>query len=273
LTYNDIKLFVNDKLARNKRMLQLFREDPGSANLFVDEIVRRACGVFLWVALVVKSLMAGLRNCDDIPRLRKRLKALPTDLEALYAHMLSSIDPFYQEDAAAIIQLVECSLEHPCVGQLFNILALDRALSATYQSTMVAPITPAWPLQRASSLSRFFDDTPMPDCSIPGNQQPALTITVPENSRPAKYERLETFMKSCCMGLLEVSPSKFAYTSGRDGIDFSGIDQFPAISYIHATARDFITKPETWSIIRKNASKKAPPELSILMSHILLFKK
>jgi hypothetical protein len=194
--------------------------------------------------------------------------------------MLNSIDPFYQEDAAVIIQLVECSLENPCDSQPFNIPALERAFSATYQTTMAAPITRtdnlAESLQQASNISGCFDDT-VSGCSLRRDEQPTITITPPKDPRLAKYERLETFMKSCCMGLLEVSPPKFRYNPpDASPIDItvmiSDNNQFPTISYIHATARDFVRKPETWAVIRKNAVKRVPPELSILMSYILQFK-
>lgn len=256
LTHDDIKLFVNDKLAANKRMLQLLKDSPQSSSSFVDEIVERACGVFLWVTLVVKSLMDGLRNCDDIIRLRKRFEALPNDLEALYAHMLQSIDPFYQEDAAVIFQLMRCSVNYPCVDWPFNISSLDRALSGDFQSAMAAPT--------ASS-----DES---DESYVGQLE----------SR-ARHMRLETFMKSCCMGLIEVtrvSPAKKPFNRGHRQVgrntEFSDPEdkQLPGIiSYLHASVKDFLGKPETWAIIQENASKRMAPELSILISQILLLKE
>jgi hypothetical protein len=97
LTHNDIKLYVEDHLGNNKRMLELQEEDPVNASRLINEIVEKARGVFLWAKLVVQSLMAGLRNCDDVSRLRKRLAELPADLETLYSLMLNSVDKFIKE--------------------------------------------------------------------------------------------------------------------------------------------------------------------------------
>jgi hypothetical protein len=50
----------------------------------VEEIVEKANEVFLWVKLVVQSLLAGLGNRDSITDLQRRLRELPSDLEKLY---------------------------------------------------------------------------------------------------------------------------------------------------------------------------------------------
>jgi hypothetical protein len=54
-------------------MLQLKKEDPQNAPQFVTEIVDRTSGVFLWVKLVVRSLLDGLSNFDRISDLQASL--------------------------------------------------------------------------------------------------------------------------------------------------------------------------------------------------------
>jgi hypothetical protein len=59
LTFNDIKQYVDDKVSNHRRMNQLRCSDHGNAEALVDEVVKKASGVFLWVVLVVDSLLGG----------------------------------------------------------------------------------------------------------------------------------------------------------------------------------------------------------------------
>lgn len=88
----------------------------------MGEVVQKASGVFLWVTLVVKSLISGLRNGDGIRHLRQRLASIPADLESLYIHMISCIEPLFREEASQIFQLFRAS------GHKLDFPTLDRAL-------------------------------------------------------------------------------------------------------------------------------------------------
>ena len=96
LTQQDIKMYVQDTLGGNKLFCQLSEgKDSARCRELEDSIVRRAQGVFLWVFLVVRSLMEGLTNADRITDLERRLQSLPTDLEAYFRHMLENIEDIY----------------------------------------------------------------------------------------------------------------------------------------------------------------------------------
>ena len=241
LTHNDIKLYVEDHLGNNKRMLELQEEDPVNASRLINEIVEKARGVFLWVKLVVQSLMAGLRNCDDVSRLRKRLAELPADLETLYSLMLNSVDKFYQRDASTMFQVVRVSLSCPMEDDgwvPFGIPDLDRALTADYKTTISSEIK-----QVNESMAELL-------------------------KRYKRYEKLETSMKSCCMGLLEVHP--FAKAAAAKGfIDM----QFPPISYMHRTVKDYIERPEIWKkLLAHTAGTQPEPKLGVLIGIVMELK-
>jgi hypothetical protein len=80
LTQQDIKLWVTSSLNDNFYFQQFAHEDPDRAYFLISDIVSKANGVFLWVTLVVKSLMEGLGNRDDISDLQRRIDLLPPDL-------------------------------------------------------------------------------------------------------------------------------------------------------------------------------------------------
>jgi hypothetical protein len=120
LTKGDIRRFVYDKLTSNHRWAFLANEEPEKFQNVMNEIIFKADGVFLWVKLVVTSLLAGLTNHDDISELEKRLIIPPEDLEKLYMHMLTNIEPaFYLEQASKIFQIVQqAQLAHDFIGNL-----------------------------------------------------------------------------------------------------------------------------------------------------------
>ena len=109
LTRKDIEKYVCDTLGSQARMRELRLDNPQSAQDLVDHIVSKASGVFLWVILVVRSLISGLKNYDRISDLQRRLDDLPQELEDLYKHMLSSIIPLYRRQAS---QLLQIKLQH-----------------------------------------------------------------------------------------------------------------------------------------------------------------
>ena len=110
LTVNDITTYVRDHLNAHSRATELAEEEPQLISQLIREIVQTASGVFLWVSLVVKSLLAGMTNFDRTSDLRKRLRELPAELDGLYTHMINRIQPaFYVEQASRLFQLMYLS--------------------------------------------------------------------------------------------------------------------------------------------------------------------
>jgi hypothetical protein len=104
LTVDDIASFARDKLEEIPGFV-MFKQETESYVDLVQEIVRRAEGVFLWVFLVVRSLRDGLTNEDNISLLRKRLDELPSDLEHFFKKLIDSVDKIYQRQMAITFQV------------------------------------------------------------------------------------------------------------------------------------------------------------------------
>ncbi|KAL6910650.1 hypothetical protein GGI43DRAFT_18662 [Trichoderma evansii] len=96
-TREDIQKFIKGKLQNNDKFNQLLKRDRIAADGLVLSITEKADGVFLWVFLVVRSLLRGLRNEDDILDLERRLGQLPDDLYKFFNNMLSIIEDVYRE--------------------------------------------------------------------------------------------------------------------------------------------------------------------------------
>ncbi|KAH7160737.1 hypothetical protein EDB81DRAFT_923865 [Dactylonectria macrodidyma] len=91
----------------NQQFVKLKSNNPESAEYLTAEIRERAQGVFLWVYLVVRSLLRGLTNEDDMLDLNRRLLQIPVELEDIFRRMLDNIDPIYWQRAACLLQLVK----------------------------------------------------------------------------------------------------------------------------------------------------------------------
>jgi hypothetical protein len=87
LNDSDISKYVRDEL------------EPYCAlpETLVRELIFRAEGVFLWAVLVVNSMITGCLDNDDAATLQSRLHDTPTELNALFAQLLSGVHKRHQE--------------------------------------------------------------------------------------------------------------------------------------------------------------------------------
>lgn len=80
LTRRDMEFYVQDRL---KDM-----SDTDERSRFMRKIVEKADGIFLWVALVTKSLREQLEDGCELFALERELDSLPDELEDLFKHLL-----------------------------------------------------------------------------------------------------------------------------------------------------------------------------------------
>ncbi|KAI1087487.1 hypothetical protein F5B19DRAFT_64893 [Rostrohypoxylon terebratum] len=102
LTRSDISTYINDELASQFRFKQLSLQNEVAAQDLVEKITTKAQGVFLWVYLVVKSMIRGLVDADSMKDLHRRLDDLPQQLEDFFDRILASIDDFYRARTARV---------------------------------------------------------------------------------------------------------------------------------------------------------------------------
>lgn len=102
LTRDDIKTYV-DGLLEDARRRGLLSENKAQQQKLAEQVLDKASGVFLWVFLVMKNILAGLGSQDDWPELRQSLDLLPDDIIELYNHMwdrLGDRQEIYRQTAA-----------------------------------------------------------------------------------------------------------------------------------------------------------------------------
>ncbi|KAK5955689.1 hypothetical protein OHC33_003330 [Knufia fluminis] len=106
LNAGDIDEYVEKELLLNSKLHIILDRDE--RHFFKDEIRSKAQGVFLWVRLVVKSLLLGVTKRDDQAQLRRRLETFPSDLHKLYEYMLRRQGDdveHYREEASLYLKL------------------------------------------------------------------------------------------------------------------------------------------------------------------------
>lgn len=85
----------------------LFRELRNDDSEGYEELTKaireKAQGVFLWVWLVMRSLLRGLRNDDDLDTLKIRLSEYPDYLNGLYERIFDRIEKVYRKHSARIL--------------------------------------------------------------------------------------------------------------------------------------------------------------------------
>ncbi|KAI1359441.1 hypothetical protein F5Y08DRAFT_79679 [Xylaria arbuscula] len=104
LTKGDIQSYVFDRLQSNKYFQEL-TSDVSAYKAIANEVVARAQGVFLWVVLVVRSLLEGATYADSFTDMYARLEAFPKDLDAYFRHIIDDIPAIYRRRTALTLRI------------------------------------------------------------------------------------------------------------------------------------------------------------------------
>ncbi|KAF5016833.1 hypothetical protein F66182_11357, partial [Fusarium sp. NRRL 66182] len=132
LTHEDITKYVVTRFESDHQFQRLQRRQTEVASNLIQAIVTKASGVFLWVTVVVASLLAGMGAGDRIEDLEMRLALLPAEIKQLYERILESVDPIYLEHAAQLFKLMSSCKEPPSLMLLWfadEVKFMDRAVS------------------------------------------------------------------------------------------------------------------------------------------------
>ncbi|KAH6884430.1 hypothetical protein B0T10DRAFT_608780 [Thelonectria olida] len=244
LTYNDITLYVREKLTAQPAFRELAWGYPENAEELVNDVTAKASGVFLWVTLAVDSLIQGLADGDRIEDLRRRLDELPEELEELFRKMLHGLEGRYFADAARLFRIHRASKE-PQLGfsQGLPLLALAFAEELTFDSAakrLVKPLTGQEWLMRSITMKRR--------------------------------------LSSRCNGLIEIEDLRRKSGNIWNAKDLDRLitdagDAKTTVQYLHRTVKDYLESPEIWQIIEQAATENRPcPRTSLCLAHILLWK-
>nr|CEG05105.1 unnamed protein product [Fusarium clavum] len=152
LTRKDISNYVSSKFEADVLFKGLKRRQPHVAAELLESIVKKSSGVFLWVTIVVASLLAGIEAGDRVEDLQETLDQLPEEIELLYERILESVDSRYREHTAKILQLMS-AFKTPPSPLLFwyadEVNFMDRAIQEN-----ALKVSPKEALDRVEDIRR-----------------------------------------------------------------------------------------------------------------------
>ena len=99
LTWQDMKSFISAKLSH--------LPDSEDRLKLVTSIIRKAQGIFLWVALVTKSIRDQLENGATVYQMERELETIPDEMNGLYEHIIKSLSPTSRKRAYRNLKLLE----------------------------------------------------------------------------------------------------------------------------------------------------------------------
>ncbi|KAE8333757.1 hypothetical protein BDV39DRAFT_198669 [Aspergillus sergii] len=206
LTRSDMESYVLDKLQD---------VDHPTKERLVSQIVHRASGIFLWVALVVKSIRERIEDGCGHKELELELKSLPDELESLLGHLFHSIQPSIRQKAYLTFQLVlrERDLNSECRINGLNL--------STYSF-----------LEEHNSDPDFILKAGLPCASMDSKE------------RSTRMEGARKRLNGYCKGLVE------SREEPPDRFDFGGLlsDQDTNfIAFTHSSVVEFLERPENKS--------------------------
>ncbi|MBE3049206.1 hypothetical protein IMZ48_43255 [Candidatus Bathyarchaeota archaeon] len=137
LTQHDIQQYTSSTLQQDMNWKVSALTDI-RYNELTEEITTKSQGVFLWVVLVVRSVLDGLSNGDSIRMLERRIKEIPRDLGPFFKHILRSISSIYHKQTALYFRV---ALDAPQALTLMHYWFLDQCVESD-QSALDALIQP-----------------------------------------------------------------------------------------------------------------------------------
>ncbi|KAI7764523.1 hypothetical protein LZL87_003728 [Fusarium oxysporum] len=236
LTYDDITRYVVSKFEANSQFARFQKLHPQFAAALSHSIADKASGVFLWVTIVVASLLAGMMAGDRVEDLENRLNLLPSEMDGLYERIVESIDPLYREHAAQLFKLVSACYEPPSLRVL-------------------------WYADEVKFLDRVIDEDPN---------------AVPFEDIKGRLEDMRRRIVSRCRGLLEVNedskPQMVYYSIGTsEPIDPTKRDGGNVV-YLHRTFSEFLQRPGTQERLDSYLTTPYDPGLRISVAFASLAK-
>lgn len=293
LNYEDIRSYAADMLGPK---LGLLADDAPSSDVpLLEQLTEKSCGVFLWVVLVVKSLIEGLYNGDRLPELQERLEQLPSDLAELYRQMFGKIHVSYRRQASKLFRILLQGLEYEAArNRPYPITALMFSyVEHSWDETASAPLSKLTSQKVARRCDEIDRRLRSRCCGLVEiNQRPISDVITNYWCDAADADQSCLFvrggsMRGCLEMVLHARPATLQEkvilgqaTSGHthnprnEKIQTSKeSSRVPCVEFIHRSVVEFLRDPDVSEILLSDTKHSADdPHHSLLLAHILWLK-
>ncbi|KAF5694320.1 P-loop containing protein [Fusarium mundagurra] len=99
LSSGDILEYIQSQLYGNRRIKLMSEKEPTGVKKLVKSVTNKASGDFLWVVLVVSTLLEGLADGSNLAELQQIIDECPQELLQLYEHMFDRMHERHRNQA------------------------------------------------------------------------------------------------------------------------------------------------------------------------------
>ncbi|KAI0437700.1 hypothetical protein F4803DRAFT_537550 [Xylaria telfairii] len=260
-TRGDIAWYAEQKLQSNAAFRQLQQYNSEYARFLIENITSKASGVFLWVVLVVRSLLEGLDQGDKATELHDRLDELPDELDQLFKKLLHGLQGKLFRGASHLFQLVRASDEKP------HILALSLADEDDDDSWIldgdVGPFKDGEIWHRSVTMKRRLDSRCQGLLEIG-----ALRWNSPEEAIWTRRVTQRMLGDSTILQSRDHSMPSVVDLPVEKG----HVLAVSAVDYLHRTVKDFLEQPEIWKRIEDACESNFDPHAALFKANLALLK-
>ncbi|RSL59898.1 hypothetical protein CEP54_007009 [Fusarium duplospermum] len=129
LTFPDMKHYAMSRMEATRGFLELQFIFPNETEVLMKELLEKANGVFLWLTLVVKSLLHAASQGRGLHHLQALLNALPSNIADLYSSIWNNIEDDIVSDSSTLLAIVRAAHEPP---DALTVWLADNSLPLTF---------------------------------------------------------------------------------------------------------------------------------------------
>ncbi|KAI0457925.1 hypothetical protein F5B21DRAFT_462220 [Xylaria acuta] len=260
-TRGDIAWYAEQKLQSNAAFRQLQQYKPQRAQFLIKSITSKASGVFLWVVLVVRSLLEGLDQGDKATELQGRLDDLPDEIEQLFKKMLHGLEGKQFSGAAHLFRLVRASNEKPHVLELS---LADEDDDTWMLEGDVGPFEDGEIWHRSITMKRRLNSR----C------RGLLEIGMLRWNTPEKAIWTRRVTQRAPEDSMIHRSSDHGIPSVMDlPVEKGHVLAVSTVDYLHRTVKDFLEKPEILKRIEDACGSNFDPYAALFRANVVLLKR
>ncbi|KAI0391121.1 hypothetical protein F5Y17DRAFT_24372 [Xylariaceae sp. FL0594] len=139
LTQKDIELYVRGQFESSPGFSEQRALHPKQAEKLLRDIVQKAQSVFLWVSVVVRSLLVSMQEGDKLSDCQTTLDGLPEDLNRLFLAIWKRTNPLKNTEGAQYFRLLDICQQHNLVPYSLAIFCGDADVPVELDPAMTEP--------------------------------------------------------------------------------------------------------------------------------------